>query len=96
MNARTVLLLLLLFVLAVWTAPGGRVRTAASASMRFVLGAVFVLVAVRLGLAVAIIGFDLSPASLVIPASFGIAAWRWRPGRNCTDSAEQPQRQQAL
>ena len=41
-----------------------------------------IFVAVRFGLAVAIIVFDLSPASLLIPVFLGLVAWWLRPWRH--------------
>jgi hypothetical protein len=41
----------------------------------------FVLAAVRIGLSIAILAFDLSIASLLIPIAFGVLAWWLRPGR---------------
>ncbi|MDO8616186.1 MAG: hypothetical protein Q7T33_10715 [Dehalococcoidia bacterium] len=57
-----------------WLRPLGNV-------LRLSLGVLFVLAAVRLGLAVAILGFGLSPVSLLIPLALGLAAWLLRPGR---------------
>jgi hypothetical protein len=35
----------------------------------------------RAGLSIAILAFDLSPISYLIPISFGVLAWWFRPGR---------------
>ncbi len=47
----------------------------------FALGALFVLAAVRIGYTVAVLAFDSSLLSYLIPACAGIAAWLLRPGR---------------
>ncbi len=54
--------------------------------LRLSLGVLFVLAAVRLGFAVAILGFGLSPLSLLIPLALGVGAWLLRPGRAATGS----------
>jgi hypothetical protein len=46
------------------------------------VAAVFIFAAVRAGLSIAIIAFDLSPVSYLIPVSFGLVAWWLRPGRS--------------
>jgi hypothetical protein len=51
------------------------------AFLRFLVGVLFVLAAVRIGLSIAIIAFDLSPLSYSIPISLGVVAWWLRPGR---------------
>jgi uncharacterized membrane protein len=71
----------ILLVLVWGTSASGAMRHA-PAFLRLLVAALFVLAAVRVGLSIAIIAFDLSPISLLIPISFGIAAWWLRPGRN--------------
>jgi hypothetical protein len=48
----------------------------------YLVAALFVLAAVRIGLSIAILAFDLSPASYLIPISAGIIAWWLRPRRS--------------
>jgi len=50
----------------------------------YLVTALFVLAAVRIGLSIAVIAFDLSPVSTVIPIAFGVLAWWLRPGRDAT------------
>ena len=81
MGARTFLILGAAFVLLAWAASAsGRMRRA-PAFLRLLVAAIFVLGAVRIGLSIAIIAFDLSPVSYLIPISLGVLAWWLRPGR---------------
>ncbi len=82
MGARTFLIIGAAFVLLGWAASGTGLIRRAPAILRLLVAAVFVLAAVRVGLSIAIIAFDLSPISLLIPISLGILAWRLRPGRS--------------
>lgn len=82
MGARRFLIFGAIFILLAWAASAtGRMRHA-PAFLRLLVAGLFVLAAVRVGLSIAIIVFDLSPISLLIPISFGIVAWWLRPGRN--------------
>lgn len=79
MRALAVVLLLLT---AAWL--GSRVPwlRPVSGAVQLVVAVLFVLAAVRLGFAVAILGFGLTPLSLLIPVALGVAAWWLRPGRS--------------
>lgn len=81
MTARRLLILGALFLLAAWAASAGGLLRHLPQLLRLLLGALFVLAAVRVGLSIAIIAFDLSPPSLAIPVGFGLLAWWLRPGR---------------
>jgi hypothetical protein len=89
MSARGFLILGLVVVVVAWAASGSGLLRQASAFLRLLVGVLFVLAAVRIGLSIAILAFDLSPLSLLIPISFGIVAWWFRPGRK---SAHSPRR----
>jgi hypothetical protein len=78
---RTFLLLAAAFVLLAWAASATGLIGRAPAVLRLLVAAIFVLAAVRVGLSIAIIAFDASPISLLIPISLGILAWWLRPGR---------------
>ncbi len=81
MGARTFLILGAALVLLAWaTSASGLIRQA-PAFLRLLVAAIFVLAAVRIGLSIAIIAFDLSPVSYLIPISLGVLAWWLRPGR---------------
>jgi len=82
MGARWFLIFGAVFLLLAWGASATGLMRQAPAFLRLLIGALFVLAAVRVGLSIAIIVFDLSPASFLIPISFGIVAWWLRPGRN--------------
>ncbi len=79
MSARGFLFLSAAALLLVWLGSGTGWMRAAPAFLRLALTALFVLAAVRIGLSIAIIAFDLSPASLLIPLSLGVLAWLVRP-----------------
>ena len=81
MSARGFLLLGLLVLVAAWAVSGTGLLRRASAFLRLLVAVLFVAAAVRIGLSIAILAFDLSPLSLLIPVSFGVAAWWLRPGR---------------
>ncbi len=66
------------------TASGAGLLRLAPALVRNLVVAIFIFSAVRVGLSIAIIAFDLSPISCLIPVSLGIIAWRLRPGRGLT------------
>jgi len=82
MGARSFLIFGAVFVLLAWAASATGLMRQAPAFLRLLVGVLFVLAAVRVGLSIAIIAFDLSPISYLIPISFGILAWWLRPGRN--------------
>lgn len=82
MSARSFLIIGAVFVILAWGASATGLMRHAPAFLRLLVAALFVLAAVRVGLSIAIIVFDLSPISLLIPISFGILAWWLRPGRN--------------
>jgi hypothetical protein len=82
MGARGFLIFGAVFVILIWGASTTGVMRRAPALLRLLVGVLFVLAAVRVGLSIAIIAFDLSPISYLIPICFGIVAWWLRPGRN--------------
>jgi hypothetical protein len=81
MSAKWFLVLGLVVLLLAWAASGTGLLRRASAFLRLLVAVLFVAAAVRIGLSVAILAFDLSPLSLLIPVSFGALAWWLRPGR---------------
>ena len=81
MSARAFLILGAAFLLLAWAASAGGLMRQVPAFLRLLVGALFVLSAVRIGLSISIIVFDLSPLSYVIPICLGIIAWWLRPGR---------------
>jgi hypothetical protein len=81
MSARGFLILGIVVLLVAWAASGTGLLGRASAFLRLLVGVLFVLAAVRIGLSIAILAFDLSPLSLLIPIAFGVLAWWLRPGR---------------
>ena len=82
MGARRFLLLGVGLLSLAWAASGTGVLRRAPALVGYLVATLFVLAAVRIGLSIAIIAFDLSPASIVIPVALGVLAWWLRPGRN--------------
>jgi len=82
MGTRGFLIFGAVFIVLAWGASGTGLMRRAPAFLRLLVAGLFVLSAVRVGLSIAIIAFDLSPISFLIPISFGIAAWWLRPGRN--------------
>ncbi len=82
MGARWFLIFGAGFLLLAWGASATGVMRHAPAFLRLLIGVLFVLAAVRIGLSIAIIAFDLKQVSYLIPISFGIVAWWMRPGRN--------------
>ncbi|HZP26753.1 MAG TPA: hypothetical protein VFB90_06865 [Dehalococcoidia bacterium] len=87
MSARALLLAAALLLALTWAVSGGGWLRRSSEMVQIVVGVLFVVFAVRLGLSIAIIAFGLSPASWLIPVAFGIGAWLIRPGRQ---SRKQP------
>ncbi len=84
MGATRFLILAGVLLLLAWTASGTGLLRLAPALVRNLVAAIFIFSAVRVGLSIAIIAFDLSPISYLIPVSLGIIAWRLRPGRGLT------------
>ncbi len=82
MGARTFLILGATFLFLAWASSATGLMRRVPAILRLLVAAIFVLSAVRVGLSIAIIAFDLSPISLLIPISLGILAWWLRPGRS--------------
>ena len=82
MGARGFLLLWVGLLVLAWAASGTGVLRRAPALIGYLVAALFVLASVRIGLSIAILAFDLSPASYLIPISAGIIAWWLRPGRS--------------
>jgi hypothetical protein len=82
MGARWFLIFGALILLLAWGASATGLMRQTPVFLRLLVAILFVLAAVRIGLSIAIIAFDLSPISYLIPISFGIAAWWLRPGRN--------------
>jgi hypothetical protein len=50
--------------------------------VRLLVAVLFVVAAVRVGLSIAILAFELSLPSLLIPIAFGVLAWWLRPGKD--------------
>ncbi len=84
MGATRFLILAGVMLLLAWTASATGILRLAPALVRNLVVAIFIFSAVRVGLSIAIIAFDLSPISYLIPVSLGIIAWRLRPGRGLT------------
>ncbi len=80
MSARAFLIIGAAFLLLAWASSTAGLIGRVPAFARLVVGVLFVLAAVRVGLSIAIIAFDLSPVSFLIPVSLGILAWWFRPG----------------
>ena len=74
MGARTFLVLAGLLLLATWATSGLGAIKRAPEVVRRILDVLVIAAAVRIGLSVAIIAFDLSPASYAIPVAFGLLA----------------------
>ena len=81
MSTRGFLILGAIVLVAAWAASGTGLLRRATAFLRLLVAVLFVVAAVRVGLSIAILAFDLSPASLLIPIAFGVLAWWLRPGR---------------
>ncbi len=79
MSATRFLIIAAVLLLLVWSTSASGLLRGAPALVANLAAAVFVLAAVRLGLSMAIIAFDLSPLSYLIPISMGIVAWWLRP-----------------
>ena len=82
MGARGFLLVGVGLLVLAWVASGTGVLRRAPTLIGYLVAALFVLAAVRIGLSIAIIAFDLSPVSIMIPVALGVLAWWLRPGRN--------------
>ena len=81
MGATRFLILAGVLLLIAWSVSGTGFLRRAPALVGYLVAAVFIFSAVRVGLSIAIIAFDLSPTSYLIPISFGGMAWWLRPGR---------------
>ncbi len=81
MGATRFLILAAVLLLIVWSVSGTGVLRRTPAIVRHLIAALFIFSAVRAGLSIAIIAFDLSPISYLIPISVGVLAWWLRPGR---------------
>ncbi len=84
MSASKFLILGAVFLLLAWSVSSVGLLRAVPNLLRTVVTIIFVLSAVRVGLSIAIIAFDSSPISLLIPTFFGIAAWWLRPKPSST------------
>jgi hypothetical protein len=82
MGARGFLIFGAVLVLLAWGASASGLMRPAPVFLRLLVAALFIFAAIRIGLSIAIIAFDLSPISYSIPISFGVVAWWLRPGRN--------------
>lgn len=82
MSAGRLLILGVVLLLVAWTVSGTGLLRHAPAFLRSLVTVAFIFIAVRVGLSIAIIAFDLSPISYLIPIFLGILAWWLRPGRN--------------
>jgi len=80
-SATRFLVLAVILLLVVWSTSATGLVWRVPAFARQLVGLLFVLCAVRLGLSIAILAFGLSPASYLIPILLGVIAWRLRPGR---------------
>ncbi len=81
MGATRFLILAGLLLLIAWGASATGFLRRAPALVGYLVAAVFIFSAMRAGLSIAIIAFDLSPISYLIPISLGVLAWWLRPGR---------------
>jgi hypothetical protein len=81
-SARTLLVIGLILLVVVWATSGTGVLRRTPALLRLGVAILFVLAAVRIGLSIAILAFDLSPVSILIPVAMGLLAWWFRPGRS--------------
>ena len=84
MGATRFLILAAVLLLIVWSASATGFLRRTPAIVGHLITAVFIISAVRVGLSIAIIAFDLSPISYLIPISLGALAWWVRPGRGST------------
>jgi hypothetical protein len=82
MSARGFLILGAIVLVAAWVASGVGLLQRATAFVRLLVAVLFVAAAVRVGLSIAVIAFDLSLPSLLIPIAFGVLAWWLRPGKS--------------
>ncbi|MEE8369413.1 MAG: hypothetical protein V3S00_01440 [Dehalococcoidia bacterium] len=69
-------------LLVAWSASSTGLLRQAPALLRSIVTVILIFAAVRVGLSIAVIAFDSSMLSLLIPTSFGLAAWWFRPRRN--------------
>ncbi len=69
-------------LLVAWSASSTGLLRQAPALLRSIVTVVLVIAAVRVGLSIAVIAFDGSTFSLLIPIFFGLVAWWFRPRRN--------------
>ncbi len=74
MGPRVFLIFAGLLLLATWATSGLGALKRAPAIVRRILDVLVIAAAVRIGLSVAIIAFDLSLASYAIPVAFGLLA----------------------
>ena len=81
MRTRGFLILGAIVLVAAWAASGTGLLRRATAFVRLLVAVLFVVAAVRVGLSIAILAFDLSLPSLLIPIAFGVLAWWLRPGK---------------
>ena len=81
MGATRFLILAGVLLLLAWSASATGFLQRAHVLVRHLVAAVFIFGAVRAGLSIAIMAFDLSPISYLIPISLGLLAWWLRPGR---------------
>lgn len=81
MGARTFLILGIAVLLLAWAATSTGMVRRVPYFLRLLVAVIFVLSAVRIGLSIAILAFDLSTVSMLIPITLGILAWWLRPGR---------------
>jgi len=79
MGAGRLLLLALLVMALAWAVSAGGRSRRVPAFLQLLVAALFVASAVRIGLSIAILAFDLTPLSLLLPISFGLAAWWLSP-----------------
>ena len=84
MGATRFLILAAVLLLIVWSASTTGFLRRTPAIVGHLIAAVFIISAVRVGLSIAIIAFNLSPISYLIPISLGALAWWVRPGRGST------------
>ncbi len=81
MGATRFLILAGVLLLIVWSASATGFLRRTPVLVGHLIAAVFIFSAMRAGLSIAILAFDLSPISYLIPISFGVLAWWLRPGR---------------
>lgn len=89
MGARTFLAIGLIILALAWFSSTTGLLRGAPTLIRYIVAGIFIFGAVRVGLSIAIIAFDLSPASYAIPVAFGLLAFWFRPGRNPAGASSQ-------